>query len=253
MSSQSAATLRARYVEQAASDLRENRRRQEELAEKIKMLQQEEALLRDILTLAERFEGSSYPGLPLPRQIRDEPAPDAASADAPPAATAPATVATAAASDAPAPDSADAVSPAEPFSGKEAAEPAGDAPSEEPPGGGSPTAAAGATAEPQQPAAASTKGEPRRPLLGDVLMDLLGAHGEPRPAKELRDELMAKHPDRAPTPQVVRNTLEALVAKSRIRRHKQQRSVMYSLVRPAPRKAASRKAAGTGDPAGVDG
>jgi len=29
---------------------------------------------------------------------------------------------------------------------------------------------------------------------------------------------------------VVRNTLESLVAKGRIRRHKQQRSVMYTLV-----------------------
>lgn len=47
----------------------------------------------------------------------------------------------------------------------------------------------------------------------------------------MRDELLEKHPDRNPTPQVVRNTLESLVAKGRIRRHKQQRSVMYTLVK----------------------
>lgn len=62
------------------------------------------------------------------------------------------------------------------------------------------------------------------------MAELLDQYEEPRPAKELRDELLKKHPDRNPTPQVVRNTLESLVAKGRIRRHKEQRSVMYTLV-----------------------
>jgi predicted transcriptional regulator len=61
-------------------------------------------------------------------------------------------------------------------------------------------------------------------------MELLAGHREPRLAKDLRDELMAKHPDREPTPQVVRNTLESLVAKGQVRRHKEDRSVMYTLV-----------------------
>lgn len=65
-----------------------------------------------------------------------------------------------------------------------------------------------------------------------LLADLLGKYDEPRLAKELRDELLVKHPDRNPTPQVVRNTLESLVAKGRIRHHKQERSVMYTLVKP---------------------
>src|ERR1051325_5247032 len=56
------------------------------------------------------------------------------------------------------------------------------------------------------------KGEPRPPLLDDLLLKLLGGHDDPRLAKELRDELLEKHPDRDPTPQVVRNTLESLVA-----------------------------------------
>ncbi|WP_432277409.1 hypothetical protein [Kitasatospora brasiliensis] len=79
---------------------------------------------------------------------------------------------------------------------------------------------------------AGAKGTSHRPLLGDLLAELLGRHEEPCPAKELRDELMAAYPKRNPTPQVVRNTLESLVAKGRIRRHKQQRSVMYTLIRP---------------------
>ncbi|MCZ9340077.1 hypothetical protein NGM37_20145, partial [Streptomyces sp. TRM76130] len=72
----------------------------------------------------------------------------------------------------------------------------------------------------------------RQPLLGELLLDLLKAHDEPRLAKELRDELLETRPERNPTPQVVRNTLEALVAKGRIVRHKQQRSVMYSVAEP---------------------
>ncbi|MFD0317776.1 hypothetical protein [Streptomyces flavalbus] len=152
MTSQSAATLRARYVAQAAADLEENRRRQRELAERITALKQEEALLSDIITLAERYEDAADPSRP-PEQSQDEP----------------------------------------------------DMPK----------------------AGAKTKSRP--PLLGDLLTELLAQYEEPRLAKELRDELLQKHPDRNPTPQVVRNTLESLVAKGRVQRHKQQRSVLYTV------------------------
>ncbi|MFE4973291.1 hypothetical protein ACFRAR_14390 [Kitasatospora sp. NPDC056651] len=155
-----ASTLRSRYVEQAASDLEKNHQRQRELAEELRMLKQEEALLADILSLAERYEGPGDQSPPAERR-RDE-------------APAPATR----------------------------------------------TKKAGA------------KGTSPRPLLGDLLAELLGGHHEPCPAKELRDELMAAHPKRNPTPQVVRNTLESLVVKGVVRRHKQRRSVRYTLVRP---------------------
>ncbi|MFE0381638.1 BlaI/MecI/CopY family transcriptional regulator, partial [Streptomyces inhibens] len=90
------------------------------------------------------------------------------------------------------------------------------------------------TAAPTKTKAKSgAKSKAQQPLLGDLLMELLTRHDEPRPAKELRDELREKHPSRNPTPQVVRNTLESLVAKGRIQRHKQQRSVMYTLVKSA--------------------
>ncbi|MFI6359185.1 hypothetical protein ACIBJF_42870 [Streptomyces sp. NPDC050743] len=42
---------------------------------------------------------------------------------------------------------------------------------------------------------------------------------------------MKKYPDRNPTRQVVRNTLEFLVAKGRNRRHKQQRSIKCTHVK----------------------
>ncbi|MFG2122806.1 hypothetical protein [Streptomyces sp. NPDC048710] len=154
MTSRSAASLRARYVEQAVSDLAENRRRQRELAQKIKMLEQEEALLMDILTLAERYEEANP--APLPEQVQQRPVTTRAKA--------------------------------------------------------------------------AERGKSRQPLLGDALIELLDTHDEPRSAKDLREELMERHPDRSPTPQVVRNTLESLVAKGRIRRHKRERSVSYALV-----------------------
>ncbi|MFE2632265.1 hypothetical protein ACFXDP_30710 [Streptomyces sp. NPDC059374] len=154
MTSQSTGTLRSRLVDQAASDLEDNRRRQRELTEQLTVLRQEEALLTDILKLAQRYKGFADPSR-LPEQSQDEPV----------------------------------------------------------------------AARTKRTSAAAE----RRPLLGDLLLELLREHDQPRLAKELRDELLAKHPDRQPTPQVVRNTLESLVAKGRIRRHKRQRSVMYTL------------------------
>jgi hypothetical protein len=147
-------------------------------------LKQEEALLGEILSLAERYEGFADASR-LPEQLQDE-------------------VVVRKAKQAPA-------------------------------GGISRRSAPARAASAGTPAKAGAKRKPRQPLLGDLLLDLLGGHDEPRPAKELRDELMTKHPDRSPTPQVVRNTLESLVAKGNLQRHKQQRSVMYTVITSAPR------------------
>lgn len=182
MTSQSAATLRSRYAEQAATDLEDNRRLQQELAEKIKVLKQEEILLTGIMNLAERHEGPSSAPPAAPEQVQGEPV------------------------------------PAQRKQGTEGT--AADKPSRP----SAPVKKSPAKSTASKP----SKAKSPQPLLGDVLLDLLRTYNEPRLAKELRDELLEKHPDRTPTPQVVRNTLEALVAKGRIRRHKQQRSVMYS-------------------------
>ncbi|MER6062346.1 BlaI/MecI/CopY family transcriptional regulator [Streptomyces sp. NPDC001792] len=206
MTSQSASALRSRYVQQAASDLEENRRLQKELAERIKMLKQEEALLSDIITLAGRYESLAErqegfaDSSRLPEQVTHE-------------------------------------RPAEPAN-REAAAPSVKPASHRP--------ASGRSASASSTAQSGAKGKSRQPLLGDLLMDVLRAHDEPRLAKELRDELLDKHPDRKPTPQVVRNTLEGLVAKGRIRRHKQQRSVMYTLVESADRGHTATEAEGVG-------
>ncbi|MFJ1933307.1 MULTISPECIES: hypothetical protein [unclassified Kitasatospora] len=203
MTSQPASTLRTRLVDQAASDLEENRRRQQELAEEARMLKQEEALLVDILRLAERYEGLSEPA-PLPEQAQDEPVLTGAkrrraSASAPARTPAPR-------------------SPRSARTGKTGKT-----------GKSGATARTARTVRTGKPAQAAAAGTSRQPLLGELLLSLLSGHDEPRLAKELREELLAKHPDRAPTPQVVRNTLESLVAKGNIQRHKQQRSVLYTL------------------------
>ncbi|MFI1658224.1 hypothetical protein ACH4ZU_25425 [Streptomyces sp. NPDC020472] len=181
MTSQPASTLRTRLVDQAASDLKENRRRQQELAEKLRMLKQEEALLVDILKLAERYESLAEPS--------PSPSPEQASAEPVPTGT---------------------------RSRKASASSSTGTPARR-------------RARTGKPAGAAAKGKSRQPLLGDLLMSLLAGDDEPRLAKELRGELLEKHPDRSPTPQVVRNTLESLVAKGHVRRHRQQRSVMYTL------------------------
>lgn len=188
MTTESPATLRARYVEQAASDLEENRRLQQELTERIAVLKQEEALLSDILNLAEQYKG--FADAPrLPEQAQDEPVVAKAKRTPPRAAS------------------------RRPATAK--------------------TSSARSTAK------KGAKGKTRQPLLGDLLADLLAHYDEPRLAKDLRDELLVKHPDRNPTPQVVRNTLESLVAKGRIRRQKKEGSVMYTLVKPDDREEAA--------------
>ncbi|MCG7205561.1 hypothetical protein [Streptomyces arenae] len=162
-------------MEQAASDLEDNRRQQQELQRQLETLRQEEKLLLDILNLAEH-------STTVPEQARGT-EPEAA----------------------PSPEATEE-SATRPRAVK----------------------AARRAASRKVKAPRGRTGP--RPLLGDLLLDQLKKHDTPRLAKELREELIEAHPDRVPTPQVVRNTLEGLVAKGRIRRHKQDRSVTYTPV-----------------------
>ncbi|MFI0508203.1 hypothetical protein RKD19_000246 [Streptomyces canus] len=169
-------TVRTRYIEQAVSDLEENRRQQQDLTDRLDTLRQEETLLLNILSLAEE-------SAKVPEQAQGE---ESSSSHIPSESAVPAA--------------------ATPRQGRSAGKR---------PGGGS-----------RRP------GKQHRPLLKDLLLDILKGYDEPRHAAELRDELMSKHPERIPTPQVVRNTLEGLVAKGLVERYKQGRSVMYTPVTP---------------------
>ncbi|MFF0221561.1 hypothetical protein [Streptomyces sp. NPDC004629] len=233
MSDQSTdASIRSRYLEQAASDLQENRRRQQELAERVSTLKQEEALLLDILNIAERFDtpsdGVVAEAAPLPQQAQAEPV-------LVPAATAAATTDTDAGTEAATPPAPRRrARAARAVAGPKSATKTADKTADKA-GTKTGTKAAdksGTKSGKKKTDRVSAQATSRQPLLGDVFLDLLRAHDEPRLAKELREELVREHPERTPTPQVVRNTLEALVAKGRIQRHKQQRSVLYSLAEP---------------------
>lgn len=231
------ASIRSRYLEQAASDLQENRRRQQELTERISTLKREETLLLDILNITERFDTPSdsvvSEAAPLPRQAQDEPVlvPAAAAATTDTDAGADTEAATPAA---PRRRARAARAVAGPKSGARTAEKTGAKSAEKTAEKTADKSGAksGAKSGKKKADRVSAQAKSRQPLLGDLFLDLLRAHNEPRLAKELREELMREHPERTQTPQVVRNTLEALVAKGRIQRHKQQRSVLYSIAEP---------------------
>ncbi|MCX5355660.1 hypothetical protein PU648_55520 (plasmid) [Streptomyces mirabilis] len=186
LSKSASTTVRSRYIEQAASDLEENRRQQQDLIAHLDTLRQEERLLLDILSLAE--ESAS-----MPEQAQGEEA---------------------------------SVSPVA--------------------SGSLVSQTSAPRSRPTQTKRAGTggrrPGKEHGPLLKDLLLGLLKEHVEPRQAAELREEVMSKHPERVPTPQVVRNTLEGLVAKGLIERHRQGRSVMYTVVPPGGEENENRAA-----------
>lgn len=97
------------------------------------------------------------------------------------------------------------------------------------------------------PAKAETDGSSSSgaPTLVELVTADLAGHTEPRSAAEITTVLAQAHPDRKIQATVVRNTLEALVAKGRGLRSKQGRSVYYSTAEAAP----STDAAGESAPA----
>ncbi|GGV82468.1 MULTISPECIES: hypothetical protein [Streptomyces] len=247
------ATLRSRYAEQAAADLEQNRRQQEELARRLETLRQEETLLRNILDIAER-PGATPAQAHVPHQAQGEPvAPSAAPAPAPAEKPAEAEDGAVAASAEDGETQQDTV-PAQ-STGEQAAEESAPKAAKKP----APKAAR-KTAKKTGPQKGTQKGarkaaaksaskgrgkNGRQVLLRDLLLELLSGHSEPRLAAELREELLSKHPDREPSPQVVRNTLESLVAKGRIQRYKQNRSVMYTVVEGTNAQAQAAAEAGS--------
>ncbi|MFF3950553.1 BlaI/MecI/CopY family transcriptional regulator [Streptomyces sp. NPDC001902] len=70
----------------------------------------------------------------------------------------------------------------------------------------------------------ATKG----PTLGAVIHERLLQHQQPRTAAEVTTDLSQALPDRRVGTPVVRSTLEQLVAKGRVTRSRQGRSVFYT-------------------------
>jgi hypothetical protein len=72
------------------------------------------------------------------------------------------------------------------------------------------------------------------PPLRELVVALLAQHQEPRSAAEVTKDLALAHPERAVNVTLVRNALEASVAKNQSERTKQQRSVYYSAIKGNP-------------------
>jgi len=91
-------------------------------------------------------------------------------------------------------------------------------------------------------AAAKQAGKPRPPSLTQLLSSQLAAHGEPQSAAEVTAALAEQHPERNANVNVVRNALEALVARSAVHRTKQQNSVFYTHAAAEPSADGTRTA-----------
>ncbi|GAA0585809.1 hypothetical protein [Streptomyces crystallinus] len=98
------------------------------------------------------------------------------------------------------------------------------------------TATKGAKASPKKASAPAKKSadksaESSGPTLRELVLGLFAGHQEPRTVADVLTELTTVHPDRKTSPQVVRNTLEALVAKGELERERKQGSVFYTALR----------------------
>ncbi|MFI9586155.1 hypothetical protein ACIHCQ_30940 [Streptomyces sp. NPDC052236] len=84
-----------------------------------------------------------------------------------------------------------------------------------------------ADAKPKAVAKSKSAGPPLR----ELVVALLAEHQEPRSAAEVTKELEKAHPERTLNVTLVRNALEASVAKNQSERTKQQNSVYYSAIK----------------------
>ncbi|MFF4229566.1 hypothetical protein [Streptomyces sp. NPDC001820] len=90
---------------------------------------------------------------------------------------------------------------------------------------------------------AKAKASKTAPPLRELVVAVLAGHQEPRSVAEVAQELAQAHPERTLSVTVVRNALEASVAKNQSERTKQQKSVYYSTIKkesPAEQPAAAR-------------
>ncbi|MGW1591503.1 BlaI/MecI/CopY family transcriptional regulator [Streptomyces sp. NPDC002386] len=185
----SATALTSQYISQVASDLERNVKEQERIAEELNTLQAE-------LTALQHDHGV----LVNMQQALGVPTPTTAPSHANGAAVPP--------------------------SGKKATSASGRRR----------TAKADAVKSPKGKKQAAAKSATRKPaarkVTGPTLVDLIRHHlieqKEPRSAAEVSKELSDAHPDRTISSNVVRTSLENLVARSLVQRNKQGSSVFYT-------------------------
>ncbi|MET9874662.1 hypothetical protein ABZZ36_08570 [Actinacidiphila glaucinigra] len=197
-------TIQDRYATRLAEDLESNAKEQEAVREQVAELQARLTRLEDERAWLTRLEGTVTTGGP-DATAREEPAEEV------PAVAAPVAEASA------------AVAARAPQEGKARAVPR---PRARKPAAGAKSRKAGKKAAPVE--------EKEKPTLRGLVADVLAADNEPRMVSEFVDALAKRHPDRsAPTAPVVRNALEALVAKGLAERSRRQGSVFYTPVTPS--------------------
>lgn len=206
--------IQDRYEKQIAADLEKNRAEQAVLRERLARLEAEEEWLSGMQGSLPARQG--MPAISAEEPARTEPqdaAPALAEAAVPPQRV-----------EAPRTSATSAIGPAEGKGTKK--------------GSAKKTSAktpTGNTAK--RTAAKTTATKTTEPPLGDVLELLLAKRpGEPLTAAEVVTALEKEFPERARDTNTVRNTLERLVAKSRIERAKQGKTVFYTGLRPEAEK-----------------
>ncbi|MFF7209769.1 hypothetical protein ACFZAU_04420 [Streptomyces sp. NPDC008238] len=206
-------TIQDRYATRLAEDLESNTKEQEAVREQVAELQSRLTRLEDERAWLTRLQGTVTTGAPDAEPAGEVTAEEAEAEELP-------------AEEAPAP-----VAAAAPQTGKARAVPR---PRARKPAGGTKARKTGKKAA---PAADRTKDEDRdkdKPTLRGLVADVLAADDEPRMVSEFVDALAKRHPDRsAPSAPVVRNALEALVAKGLAERSRRQGSVFYTPVAPS--------------------
>jgi hypothetical protein len=107
----------------------------------------------------------------------------------------------------------------------------------------------GAAAKKAQPAAKKDE-----PPLRVVILEVLTQHHEPRLVREIAQEVKQAQPDRDPSDQAVRNSLNTLIAKGQVERQEQGNSVLYTAVGNAEEdsKAMPEQTSASADPVLAD-
>ncbi|MBA2947479.1 hypothetical protein [Streptomyces himalayensis] len=230
-----ATNLKSQYVSQVAGDLERNAKEQERISAELTALEEQlQALRHDhalLVSMREALTGES--SAPLPEGGTSTASPEAT------AAPRPAAVPT-------------ARKPKE--SGKSTDDATADTKTAGSKTAGSKTAGSKAGAKGRkksQPAPSQAKESKGAgaPTLRELVLHHLGGQSEPRSAAEVTTGLAEAHPDRTFQGTVVRNTLEALVAKGHVQRNKQQKSVFYFAAGNPPVTASPASAAETDDAA----
>ncbi|MFE0627589.1 hypothetical protein ACFW3D_11505 [Streptomyces sp. NPDC058864] len=207
-------TIQDRYATRLAEDLENNANEQEAVREQVAELQARLTRLEDERAWLTRLQGTVTTGGPAVT-AREEPA------DAEPAEEVRAEEVRA--EEVPAEEVPAPVGTGSPPAGRTRGVPR--------PRARKPAAAAKSRKTGKKPAPA---GDKEKPTLRGLVADVLAADEEPRMVSEFVEALAKRHPDRsAPSAPVVRNALEALVAKGLAERSRRQGSVFYTPVTPS--------------------